>query len=81
MIKVYSTPTCSHCKKVKEFLDSINANYVDVDVLKDRVAREEMIELSGQQRVPVISIDGEIVLGFDKPAIINTLDKHNALMK
>ncbi|WMJ79453.1 glutaredoxin domain-containing protein [Clostridium sp. MB40-C1] len=81
MIKVYSTPTCPHCKKVKEFLDSINAHYTDVNVIKDRVAREKMIEISGQQGVPVIDIDGEIVLGFDKPAIINTLDKHRALMK
>ncbi|MCY6369625.1 glutaredoxin domain-containing protein [Clostridium ganghwense] len=75
MIKVYSTPTCPWCKKVKAYLESINARYKDINVVEDREAREKMIEISGQQGVPVIDIDGEIVLGFDKPRIINALDK------
>lgn len=79
MIKLYSTPTCDNCKKTKDYLNSIHARYVDIDISKDRVKRNEMIEVSGQQRVPVLDINGEIVIGFDKPSIINKLDKQKSL--
>lgn len=75
MIKIYSTPTCSWCKKTKEYLKSKNIEYVDVNVADDMEGREEMFKLSQQSAVPVINIDGNIVLGFDKGKIDKLIQK------
>lgn len=69
MVKIYSTPTCSWCKKTKEYLKRNNVEYVEVNVADDMEGREEMFKLSKQSAVPVINIDGNIIVGFDKAAI------------
>ena len=66
MIKIYSTPTCPWCKKAKAYLEEKGIAYEGVDVSSDEVAQKEMIEKSGQMGVPVLDIDGKIVVGFDK---------------
>lgn len=63
---VYSTPTCIFCKQAKAFLDEAHVTYEDVDVSADQQKAQEMIEKSSQMGVPVIDIDGEIIIGFDK---------------
>lgn len=73
-IKIYSTPTCPYCVTLKEFLKSKNIDFEDVDVAADAVAREEMIHKSGQLGVPVVDIDGEIVIGFDREKISKLLN-------
>ncbi|WP_294135665.1 glutaredoxin family protein [uncultured Clostridium sp.] len=69
MIKVYSTESCPWCVKAKQYLKSKNIEYIEVNVGEDMEGREEMIKLSGQMGVPVINIDGKIIVGFDKMAI------------
>jgi glutaredoxin-like YruB-family protein len=73
-VKIYSTPTCPYCKMAKEYLNSKGITYQDFDVSKDNHALEEMINLSGQMGVPVIVINEEVIVGFDK-ARIDTLLK------
>jgi glutaredoxin 3 len=68
MITIYSTPTCAFCHLAKAYMDSKNIEYTDVDVSKDQAAAIKMVELSGQMGVPVIDIDGDITVGFYKPA-------------
>jgi len=68
-VKVYSTPTCPFCHMAKEFLKEKGIEFEDIDVSKDQKAAQEMIEKSGQMGVPVIEIDGKIVVGFDKEKI------------
>lgn len=68
-IKVYSTPTCPYCTMAKKYLDSKNVQYTEYDVSKDRDAATEMINKSGQRGVPVLEINGEIIVGFDKEKI------------
>ncbi len=68
-VKVYSTPTCPWCKKVKQFLDANKVTYQDFNVAQDSAAREEMIKKSSQTAVPTIIIDGDIVVGFDETAL------------
>ena len=65
-VKVYSTPTCPFCKMAKKFLGDNGIAYQDLNVAEDKAALEEMINKSGQMGVPVIDIDGEMVLGFDQ---------------
>lgn len=73
-ITVYSTPTCPYCVKVKDYLRSKDLAYRDVDVTQDKDRLQEMIDKSGQIGVPVIDIDGTIIIGFDKDAIDDKLD-------
>ncbi len=68
-IKVYSTPTCPWCTVAKKYLASKNVAFEDVDVSRDRQAAMEMIEKSGQRGVPVIDINGNIIVGFDQKTI------------
>ncbi|MDD5111050.1 MAG: glutaredoxin domain-containing protein [Candidatus Altiarchaeota archaeon] len=72
-ILLYSTPTCPYCKMAKEYLASKNLPYTDFDVGKNREAAKEMITKSGQMGVPVLDIDGKIIVGFDKEAIEGAL--------
>lgn len=65
-IKIYTTPTCVYCKMSKEFFKEHNVEYEEMNVATDTRAREEMIQKSGQLGVPVIDIDGKIIIGFDK---------------
>ena len=65
-VKVYSTPTCPYCKMTKKFLEDNSIKYQDLNVAGDKAAREEMINKSGQMGVPVIDINGELILGFDQ---------------
>ena len=72
-IKVYSTSTCPYCHKAKDFLKENNIQFEDIDVGIAPEAGKEMMDKSGQMGVPVIDIDGEIIVGFDKSAIQKAL--------
>jgi len=72
-VKVFSLPTCPHCQRVKTYLEKNGIVYQSVDVSEDRQARAEMIEKSGQMGVPVIDIDGEILLGFNETRLKEAL--------
>ncbi|KKP97764.1 MAG: glutaredoxin [Parcubacteria group bacterium GW2011_GWD2_38_12] len=74
MIKIYSTPTCIYCKYAKEFFKKNNIEYTDLNVAEDEKAREEMISKSQQMGVPVIDIDGKLVVGFDQRKIEELLN-------
>ena len=73
-INVYSTPSCPRCKKLKDYLNSKNIKFNDIDVSADADKIREMIDKSGQMGTPVIDIDGEIIVGFDKEKIDNILN-------
>ena len=68
-VTVYSTTTCPWCVKAKDYLKSKGVEYNDVNVSLDPAKAKEMIEKSGQRGVPVLDINGSIIVGFDKPQI------------
>ena len=65
-VTIYSTPTCTYCNAAKEYFKANNIPFEPFDVATDLVRRQEMIEKSGQMGVPVIFVDNELVVGFDK---------------
>ena len=65
-VKVYSTPNCPYCIRAKSYLDSSGISYENIDVSADKDGLEEMVRISGQMGVPLIVIDGEMIVGFDK---------------
>ena len=70
---VYSTPTCPWCTKAKSYLKSNNIEFAEKDVAQDQEAAVEMVEKSGQRGVPVLDIDGDIIIGFDRENIDKSL--------
>lgn len=73
MVKLFTTPTCPYCFTLKEFLRENKIEFEEIDVAKDEKGREEMIQKSSQMGVPVLDINGEIVVGFDKEKISQLL--------
>jgi len=65
-VVVYSTPTCPYCKRAKDYLSRKGISYVEYNVAADREKAHEMIQKSGQMGVPVIIINGEVVMGFNQ---------------
>ena len=70
---IYSTPTCVYCKAAKDFFKANNIAYTEYNVAADLKKREEMIEKSGQMGVPVITIDNDVVVGFDEETVKHLL--------
>ncbi|MBN1326084.1 glutaredoxin family protein [Candidatus Falkowbacteria bacterium] len=68
-IKIYSTPTCPFCHQVKDYLKDKKIEFTDYDVSFDNDRAQEMIDKSGQMGVPVVDIEGEVIIGFDKEKI------------
>ena len=72
-VKVYSTPTCPFCVMVKDWLKEKNIEFEDINLLEDQDAAKHMMEQTGQRGVPVIDVDGQFVIGFDKAKLANLL--------
>jgi len=68
-VTIYTSSTCSWCEATKEYLYAREVDFEEVDVSEDMDRAMEMVEKTGQQGVPVVEIDGEIVIGFDRPRI------------
>ncbi len=66
---VYSTVTCPYCHMVKDYLTEKKVGFVDYNVGEDQVKAEEMVKKSGQMGVPVVEIDGNVIIGFNRPEI------------
>jgi len=74
-VVVYTTPTCGYCYQAKEFLKHQGVRFVEKNVAADRRAATEMVRLSGQQGVPVITVDGQVVVGFNQPRLRQLLQQ------
>ncbi|MFA4889612.1 MAG: glutaredoxin domain-containing protein [Candidatus Omnitrophota bacterium] len=72
-VLVYSTLACPYCIRAKQFLKEKQIIFTELDVSADQKAAEEMVKKSGQMGVPVLDIDGEIIVGFDKEKITQAL--------
>ena len=72
-VSVYSTPTCVYCNAAKEFFKEKGVEYQEFNVATDLPKRTEMVEKSGQMGVPVILVDDQVVVGFDKDRLSQLL--------
>jgi glutaredoxin-like YruB-family protein len=66
---IYSTPTCPYCNMAKEYFKKNNIEYTDYNVQIDIEKRKEMLAKSGQLGIPVILIDDQVIIGFNKPKV------------
>lgn len=72
-MNIYTTPTCQYCRMAKEFFQSHDIEYTEFNVAEDAEKRDEMVQKSGQMGVPVIDVNGEIVIGFDQAKLSQLL--------
>lgn len=68
-VTVYSAPWCGYCTAVKHYLQSKNITFTEKDVDEKREYAEEAVQKSGQMGIPVLDIDGQIIVGYDRPTI------------
>ena len=74
-VTIYSTPTCSYCLAAKAYFKEEGIEYTEIDVANDEEKAKEMVKKSGQMAVPVIFVDDEMVIGFDKAKLDELLKK------
>lgn len=74
---IYTTPSCVYCRMAKDFFKAHNVAYREINVIADVAAQEEMIKKSGQLGVPVIDVNGEIIVGFDEEHLRTLLGIHS----
>jgi glutaredoxin-like YruB-family protein len=72
-ITMYTTPSCTYCKKAKDFFRQNNVRFTEYDVSRDPRRADEMVQKSGQMGVPVIDINGRIIVGFNQPEVERAL--------
>ena len=73
-VTIYTTPTCHFCHMTKDFFDANGITYTEKDAARDMAARQEAVQKSGQMGVPVIDVDGAIVIGFNEPKLRELLE-------
>jgi len=76
-VKIYTTPTCGYCHQAKQFLTERGVRFTEYDVSRDRAAAEEMGNLTGQMGVPVIVVDSQVVIGFDRARLETLLSNRD----
>jgi glutaredoxin-like YruB-family protein len=74
-VTIYTTPSCGYCKVAKEFFRTQHISFTEYNVGSDQRRAEEMVRKSGQTGVPVIEVNGKIIVGFNKPELEKAL-KH-----
>jgi glutaredoxin-like YruB-family protein len=72
-VKLYSTPTCGYCRIAKNYLKEKGISYTEYDVSRDQSKAEEMVRKTGQMGVPVLDINGRVIVGFDRGGIDRAL--------
>jgi glutaredoxin-like YruB-family protein len=73
MVKVYITPVCPYCVTLKQFLKEHNIEFQEIDVSQDEKLQDELMEKTGQMGVPIIDIEGQLIVGFDRAKISSLL--------
>jgi len=72
-VKIYTTPTCGYCRIAKDYFRKNHIPFIEYNVAKDMAKAQEMVRKSGQMGVPVVDVNGQIIVGFNQPAIEKAL--------
>ena len=74
-VVIYSTPSCSYCRLAKDYLRQKGVGFTEYNIASDQRKAEEMVRKSGQMGVPVLDINGSVIIGFNKPEIERALKR------
>lgn len=76
---IYSADWCAFCHAAKQYLDKLGVKYIEKNVEEDRAFAQESVDKSNQMGIPVIDINGDIIVGFDRPKIDDALKTHKLI--
>jgi glutaredoxin 3 len=76
---IYSADWCAFCHAAKEYLDKLGVKYTERNIEEDRAFAQEAVDKSHQMGIPVLDIQGDIIVGFDRPKIDDTLKAHKLI--
>lgn len=79
-VTIYTAVWCGFCHMAKNYMDALGIKYIEKDVDKEPGAAQEAVTKSGQMGIPVIDVNGTIILGFDRPGLDEAF-KANGLTK
>lgn len=79
-VTIYSADWCAFCHAAKQYLDKLGIKYTEKNVEEDPAFAQEAVEKSSQMGIPVLDIDGTIIVGFDRPKIEATLRDKKIVM-
>jgi glutaredoxin 3 len=74
-VVLYTTPSCAYCRKAKDYLRERKVHFTEYDVAKNTAKADEMVRKSGQMGVPVLDVNGRIIIGFNQPEIERALHR------
>jgi len=74
-VKIYTTPSCVYCNKAKQYFRENHISFTEYNVANDMRRAEEMVKKSGQMGVPVVDVNGRIIVGFNQPEIERALHR------
>jgi glutaredoxin-like YruB-family protein len=74
-VTIYTTPSCGYCRVAKDWFRANRVPFTEYDVSADQRRAEEMVRKSGQMGVPVIDVNGKVIVGFNRPAIEGALKR------
>ncbi|MBI1729878.1 glutathione S-transferase N-terminal domain-containing protein [Candidatus Acetothermia bacterium] len=72
-VTLYTTPTCTYCRVAKKYFEEHNVEYEEYDISQDMEKAKRVVEMTRQTAVPVIEVDGEFIIGFDKRKLASAL--------
>jgi glutaredoxin-like YruB-family protein len=72
-VTLYTTPTCTYCKVAKRYFEEHDVEYEEYDISQDMEKAQRVVEMTRQTAVPVIEVDGEFIIGFDKRKLASAL--------
>jgi len=74
-VTLYSTPSCAYCRMAKDYFRQKGISFSEYNVASDQRKADEMVRKSGQMGVPVIEVNGSIIIGFNKTEIERALHR------
>lgn len=74
-VTMYSTPSCGYCNMAKDYFRKNQISFTEYNVAVDAKRAEEMVKKSGQMGVPVIDVNGSVIVGFNQGAIETALKR------
>ncbi len=74
-VVLYTTPTCAYCRKTKDYLRQRKVRFTEHNVASNQSKADEMVRKSGQMGVPVLDVNGKVIVGFNQPEIERALHR------
>jgi len=74
-VTIYTTPSCGFCKVAKEYFRTQRIPFTEHDVAADSRKADELVRKTGQMGVPVIDVNGKIIVGFNRTEIEKALKR------